>query len=156
MFHIDQSLCMLWHDWIGPTTPRLGAKSTNFYDELIKPMVINTHSEGSSTNWRLGMSNAPLVEVFIDVFTKCYKFVLWQIVDGSEWRLCSFHKINGAVIWSMFGQGFHISFLKHIFEFLVLRRNFMWSWFNIWWKKNVNKKCISFHSNFHESFCSNK
>jgi hypothetical protein len=102
------------------------------------------------------MLNEPFFKVFINVFMKCYKFVSWQIVDGSEWKLCSFHKINGIVVWSMFGQGVNIFLLKHILEFLVLRRNFMWTWFNIWWKKNINQECISFHGNFHENFCSKK
>jgi len=102
------------------------------------------------------MSNEPLLEVFIDIFSKHCKFVLWQIVDGFEWKLHSFHKINGAIVWLMFKQGVYIFLLKHIFEFLVPGRNFMWTWFNIWWKKNVNQECISFHGNFHESFCSNE
>jgi hypothetical protein len=102
------------------------------------------------------MLNEPLLKVFIDVFTKCYKLVMWQIVDGSEWTLHSFQKINDTVVWLMFGQGVHIFFLKHILEFLVLRRNFMLTRFNIGLEKNINKKCISFCGNFHESFCSNE
>jgi hypothetical protein len=58
------------------------------------------------------------LKVFVNVFTKSYKFVLWQIVDGSEWRLHSFLKVNGVVIRSMLGQGVHIFLFKHIFEFL--------------------------------------
>jgi hypothetical protein len=77
------------------------------------------------------MSNEPLLKVLINVFMKHYKFVLGQIINGSKWRSCYFHKINGAVIWLMFGQGVHIYFLKHILEFLVLGKNFMWTWFNI-------------------------
>jgi hypothetical protein len=38
---------------------------------------------------------------------------------------------------------------------LVPVRNFMWMWFNIWWRKNVNQECIAFHDNLYESFCSN-
>ncbi len=53
------------------------------------------------------------LEVFINVFMKCYKFVLWQIVDGLEWRLCSFHEINGIVVWLMFGQGVRIFSQPH-------------------------------------------
>ncbi len=97
-----------------------------------------------------------IFEVFIEVFTKYYKFILQQIINGSEWRLHSFHKINGAVIWSMLGQGVYNYFLKHIFEFLVLGRNFMWTWFNIWWKKNINQGCFSFCDNLYEGFYSNK
>ncbi len=78
------------------------------------------------------MSNEPLFKVLVEVFTKCCKFVLCQIIDGYKWRLHSFHKINGVVLWLMFGQGVHISLLKHIFEFLVMGRNFIWTWFNIW------------------------
>jgi len=102
------------------------------------------------------MLNEPLFEVFIDVFMKRYKFILWQIVNGFKWRLHSFHKINDIVVWLMFGQGDCIFLLNHILEFLVLGRDFMWTWFNIWWRKNVNKKCIFYRDNFHESFCSNK
>jgi len=47
-------------------------------------------------------------------------------------------------------------FSSTIFEFLVLGRNFMWTWFNIWWRKSINKKCISSCGNFHENFCSNE
>jgi hypothetical protein len=90
------------------------------------------------------MLNEPLLKVFINVFTKRCKFVLWQIVDGSKWRLCLFHKINGAVVWLMFGQCVHIFFLKHILEFLVLGRNFMCTWSNIWWRKNINKNVFPF------------
>jgi hypothetical protein len=72
------------------------------------------------------MSNEPFIEVLIEVFTKHWKFILFQIIDESKWRLHSFHKINGAIIWWMFGQGVRISLLKHIFEFLVVGRNFMW------------------------------
>jgi len=72
-----------------------------------------------------------------------------------EWRLHS-HKINDASIWLMFGQGVCIFLLKHILEFLILGRNFLWTWFNIWWRKSTNKKCISSCGNFHESFCSNE
>ncbi len=52
------------------------------------------------------------------------KFVLRQVIDGFEWRLHSFHKINGAIIWLML-RLVHISLLKHILEFLILGRNFM-------------------------------
>jgi len=107
-------------------------------------------------SWKLRLSNEPFLEVFINVFTKCYKFDLRQIINGSTWKLCSFHNINGAIIWSMFVQGVHISLLRHIFKFLVLRRNFMWMWFSILWEKSINKKCISSFGNFHEEFCSNK
>ncbi len=78
------------------------------------------------------MLNEPFLKVFIDLFMKHYKFVLRQIIDGSEWRLCSFHNINGAIVRSMLGQGVYISLFKHIFEFLVMRRNFMRTWLNIW------------------------
>ncbi len=76
------------------------------------------------------MLNEPFFEIFVDVFMKSYKFILGQIVNGFKWRLCSF-KINGAIIWSMLRQGVYIFLLKHILEFLVLGRNFMWMWFNI-------------------------
>jgi hypothetical protein len=45
------------------------------------------------------MSNEPLFEVFIEVFMKHYKFVLQQIINGFKWRLHSFHKINGAIVY---------------------------------------------------------
>jgi hypothetical protein len=35
-------------------------------------------------------------------------------------------------------------------------RNFMCTWSNIWWKKNINQECVSSHGNLHESFCSNE
>jgi len=102
------------------------------------------------------MLNEPFLEILVDVFMKHCKFVLWKIIDGFEWRLCSFLKINGIVIQSMLGQGVCIFPLKHILEFLVLGKKFMWTWFNIWWGKNLNKKCISCFGSLHEGFCSNK
>jgi len=98
------------------------------------------------------MSNEPIFKVLINVLVKHSKFVLWQIIDGSEWRLHFFHKINGAIIWLMFGQNVRMPLFKHILEFLVLGRNFMWTWFNIWWGKNINKKCISFMVAFMKAF----
>ncbi len=56
----------------------------------------------------------------------------------------------------MFRQGVCIFLLKQIFEFLVLGKNFMWMWLNIWWGKNINQECISSHGNLHENFCYNK
>jgi hypothetical protein len=50
---------------------------------------------------------------------------LRQIINGFEWRLCSFHKINGLIIWLMFGQGAQMIFFKHVLEFLTLKRSFM-------------------------------
>ncbi len=71
------------------------------------------------------MLNEPLIEILIEIFTKCYKFILRQIINGFEWRLCSFHKINGLIIWLMFGQGAQMIFFKHVLEFLTLKRSFM-------------------------------
>ncbi len=102
------------------------------------------------------MSNEPIFEILIDVFTKFYNFVLWQIIDGSRWKLCFFFKINGVVVWLMLGQGVYNFLFKHIFGFLVLGRNFMWIWFNIWWGKNTNQECISSCDNLCEGFYSNK
>ncbi len=102
------------------------------------------------------MLNEPLFKVLIEVVTKCCQFVLWQIINGSKWRLCSFHKTNGVIIWSMLGQGVYNSLFKHILEFLILGRNFMWTWLNIWWRKNIYQKCISSCGNLHEGICSNK
>jgi hypothetical protein len=31
-----------------------------------------------------------------------------------------------------------------------------WTWFNSWWRKNVNQECISSCGSLHEGFCSNK
>ncbi len=90
------------------------------------------------------MSNEPIFKVLVDVLLKCCKFVLWQIIDGSKWRLHFFHKINGAVVWLLLRQNVHIPLLKHIFEFLALGRNLMWTWLNMWWGENINKKWISF------------
>jgi len=56
----------------------------------------------------------------------------------------------------MFEQGVRIFFLKHILEFLVLRKNLMWMWLNIWWGKNVNEEHISFLGNLYEGSYSNK
>jgi len=114
------------------------------------------YKEDKGTNWRLWMSNDPLLEILIKIFMKHCKFALQQIIDGSKWRLCSFYKINDVVIWLMLGQGVHIFFLKHILEFLILGNNFMRMWFNIWWRKNKNQECISSCGSLYEGFCSNK
>jgi len=68
------------------------------------------------------MFDEPFLEVLVKVFMKHYKFILRQIINGSKWKLHSFHKINGAIVWSMFRQGVHIFLFKHIYEFLVLGR----------------------------------
>ncbi len=59
------------------------------------------------------------------------------------------------IFWCL-GQGVCISFLKCILEFLVLGRNFIWTWLTIWWEKSINQECISFHGNLHEGFGFNK
>ncbi len=129
--------------------------------------IINTHlqraiflfdKKDKSIGWRLWISNEPFLEVFIKVFTKHYNFILWQIINRSKWKLHSFQKINlnGVVVWLMPRQGVYISFLKHILEFLVLGKNFMWMSLNIWWRKNINQECISSCGSLHEGFCSNK
>jgi len=56
----------------------------------------------------------------------------------------------------MLGQGVCIFFLKHILEFFILGRNLMWTWLNIYWRNNINKKCISFLGSLHKSFCFKK
>ncbi len=65
------------------------------------------------------MSNEPYFEIFINVFSKCHEFILWQIVDGCEWRLRTFFKINCAIIWLVLWQGVNILPLKHIFVYFV-------------------------------------
>jgi hypothetical protein len=47
------------------------------------------------------MSNEPFFKILVNVFSKSYKFVLWQIVNWPKWRLHFFLKINGVVVWSM-------------------------------------------------------
>ncbi len=97
-------------------------------------MIIKTHSQitiflfdkkDKGISWRLWISNESLLHVFIfiEVFMKRCKFVLRQIIDGSKWRLLSFHKINGVVIESMLGQGVCILKKKHIW-ILGIRKEF--------------------------------
>jgi hypothetical protein len=52
----------------------------------------------------------------------------------------------------MFGQGDRIILLKHILEFLVLERNFMWTWFNIWRRKSINSRMHLLLWNFMKAF----
>ncbi len=49
-----------------------------------------------------------------------------------------------------------IFFNSDILDFLILWKNFMWTWFNIYWRKNLNQECISSFDNFHEGSCFNK
>jgi hypothetical protein len=77
-----------------------------------------------------------------------YRWVQMNVVFLPQNQWCSH--------MSVFVQGVHIYLFRHILEFLVLGRNFMWMWFNIWWRKNINKKCISSFGSFHENFCSIK
>ncbi len=85
------------------------SRLSTIIDTHLQIVIFFLNKEDKGTRWKLWMSNEPLFKVLIEVFTKCYKFVLQQIIDGSEWRLHSFHKINGAIVWVMLGQPFIFS-----------------------------------------------
>jgi hypothetical protein len=110
MLHINQSWCTPWPDVIDPTILRLRAEGIKFL-WWINSMIINTQWQGTiiflnkenrATSWRFKMLNETIFKIFINVFTKSCKFVLWQVVDRSKWRsMCSLLKSNGTNIWTM-------------------------------------------------------
>ncbi len=97
--------------------------------------MMNTHSQGVilffnkqdwGTNLKFEMSNEPYFEIFINAFSKHHEFILWQIIDGFEWRWCTFFKINCAIIWSMLWHGVNILLLKHILVYFVWKKISYW------------------------------
>jgi len=101
----------------------------------IQTMMMNTHSQGVilffnkqdwGTNLKFEMSNEPYFEIFINAFSKHHEFILWQIIDGFEWRWCTFFKINCAIIWSMLWHGVNILLLKHILVYFVWKNISYW------------------------------
>jgi len=131
----------------------------------IQTMINNTHSQGvilffNKQNWgtslKFGMSNEPYFEIFINIFSKCHEFFLWQIVDGHEWRLCTFFKINCAIIWLMLWQGVNILLLKHISLYILYEKGFRTDVIQHFVWENINWKCISFIYHMHENLCSHE
>jgi hypothetical protein len=52
----------------------------------------------------------------------------------------------------MIGQGAHISLFKHILEFLVLGRNFMWTWPSFGEGRTQIKNAFPFVTTFMKAF----
>ncbi len=102
------------------------------------------------------MSNEPLFKIFIDVFLKHQEFILWQIIDGSKWGLCSFLQINYTIIWLMFRWCVCIFLFKNIFVVLVLNNDLMLLHPKIRGWNGIHKKCISLLCCLYEYSCSHE
>jgi hypothetical protein len=106
--------------------------------ESIQSPIIDTHSqraiflfdkEDKGINWKLGLLNEPLLEVFINVFMKRCKFNLQQIIDGPN---------EGCAPSTRSMVQSYGSCLCKVFTFLFLN-----TYLNSWYWEGISCECDS-------------